>query len=452
MRTTMPNALNRRDFLKMLGAGTAASACLPLLESVGMAANGQFPTRFIVFFSANGTIRERWRPEGDANNWSFKSGDILEALNPFKSDLLVVEGVDMISARNGPGDGHQTGMGHMLTGIELLPGDIKGGCDSCPAAGFSSGPSVDQFIADKLYNGESFKSLDFAIQAGGPNNWSRMSYAGSDRPVDPQQNPHTAYERIFATVGQDKAKLERIRNRRQSVLDFVREDMTAIEKKVSGKDRERIEQHHTAIRELEQSLLTGNDQGLACEIPEKGQPFDANNADNFPAAGKAMMDMIVTAMACGMTRVATLQWSRSVSNIAHPWAGVPERHHDLSHKGDTDAPAVESIVKINRWYAEQFAYLIGRLKAIPEGNGTMLDNTVVIWCNELGRGNSHTRNDVPYVLAGKAGGYFKTGRYLVYGNDPHNNMLVSLCQSMGVNVNTFGNPNYCTGALSGLTG
>lgn len=446
----MFNPLNRRDFLKMIGAGAAASACLPLLESVGMAADGQFPTRLIVFFSANGTIPNRWRPEGDENNWAFKAGDILEPLTPYKDDLLLVEGVDMISARNGPGDGHQTGMGHMLTGIELLPGDTKGGCDTCPAAGFSSGPSVDQFIADKIHNGEPFKSLDFAIQAGGPNNWSRMSYAGPNRPIDPQQNPHTAYERIFSTIGDDKVKLERIRKRRQSVLDFTREEMRQIERKVSGADRIRLEQHHTAIRELEQSLLTGDAQGMACEVPEKGQPFDANKSENFPAAGKAMMDMIVTSMACGMTRVATLQWSRSVSNIAHPWATVTDRHHDLSHKGDNDAPAVDGLVKINRWYAQQFGYLLNKLKSIPEGNGTMLDNTVVIWCNELGKGNSHTRNDVPYVLAGKAGGYFKTGRYLTYNNDPHNNMLVSLCQAMGVQVNTFGNPNYCTGPLARL--
>ena len=448
----MLNAMQRRDFLKALGVGAASTAFLPLLETAGYANTRAFPTRFIVFFSANGTIPWRWKPEGTETSWTIKAGDILEALNPYKQDLIVAEGVDMISARNGPGDGHQTGMGHMLTGIELLPGDTKGGCDSCPAAGWSSGPSVDQFIANRIHQGEPFKSIEFGVQAGGPNNWSRMCYAGHNTPVDPQQNPHTAYERIFSAVGQDRAKLEQLRARRASVLDFVREDMRQVEQKVSGRDRQRIDQHHTSIRELEQRLMSGDMSGIACEVPAQGQRFDPNRAENYPLTGQTMMDMLVTAMACGMTRVGSIQWSRSVSNIALPWAGVTDRHHDLSHRSDNDTDAVEKLVAINRWYAEQFAYLLAKLKSIPEGDGTMLDNTVVLWCNELGKGNSHTRNDVPYILAGKAGGFFKTGRYLNYRTDPHNNLLVSLCQSMGVMVNTFGNPNYCTGALDRLRG
>ena len=157
-------------------------------------------------------------------------------------------------------------------------------------------------------------------------------------------------------------------------------------------------------------------------------------------------------LACDLTRVASIQWSTSVSNKVFSWLGISEGHHDLSHEGDTNGDAQSKLIQINTWYAEQFAYLVAALKAVPEGDGTMLDNTVILWCNELGIGNLHSRTDVPYVLAGGCGGYFKTGRHLQYDGENHNNLMVSLCNAMDVNVSTFGNPAYCTGPLSKLTG
>lgn len=444
--------MRRRDFIKALGGGAAALSFLPLLESQLAASGSAFPTRLVIFFSANGTVPDRWRPEGDEHNWTIKPGDILEPLAPYKDDLIIVEGVDMVSARYGPGDGHQTGMGHMLTGIELMPGDEKGGCETCPAAGFAGGPSVDQYIAQQVFDGEAFRSMEFGVQSGGPNTWSRMCSAGPGQPVEPQQNPHNAFDRLFGSLGQSEARREQLRQRRASVLDFVHQDMKSVQRKVSGNDAKRIDQHLSEIRDLEARLRTGDGQGISCTVPDRGEAFDPYNRDNYPAAGQAMMDMIVSSFACGLTRVASLQWDRSVSNILLPWSGAITRHHDLSHRGDEDVDAESELVKINRWYAQQFAYLVGRLKSVPEGDGTLLDHTVVVWCNELGKGNSHTRNNVPYVMAGGANGFFKTGRYLRYDNDPHNNFLVSLCQSMGVQTDTFGNPSYCTGPLQGLRG
>ena len=444
--------IKRRRFLGMLGAAGAGTAMLPLLESVGHTAPEAAPVRLIIFFSANGTIPDRWRPQGGETDWTIPDADILAPLKPYRDKLLILEGVDMQSAYNGPGDGHQRGMGHMLTGTEILPGGQKGGCDNCGAAGPLGGPSVDQFIAQKVHAAEAFRSLEFAVQAGGYNTWSRMCASGAGEVVDPEQNPHQSFDRIFGTLGASEARREQLRKRRKSVLDFVRQDIREVKAQVSAADRQRIDQHETAVREMEARLVTGDGEGVACEIPGKGDPFDASKHANFPAAGRAFMDQIVTAMACGLTRVASIQWGRSVHNISHPWIGVSDRHHSLSHEGDSNGSAVDKLVKINRWYSEQFAYLLGKLQAVPEGDGTMLDNTVVVWCNELGKGNSHTRKDVPYVLAGSAGGHFKTGRYLTYDRDPHNNLLVSLCQAMGVQTNTFGNPAYCTGPLKGLTG
>jgi hypothetical protein len=137
--------------------------------------------------------------------------------------------------------------------------------------------------------------------------------------------------------------------------------------------------------------------------------------------------------------------------VRFSWLDIDALHHDLSHRGDNDADAIDKLTRINRWYAEQLAYLIGRLQQIPEGDGTMLDNTLILWCNELAKGNVHGRTDAPYVLAGKAGGALQTGRFLRFdGNVPHNNLLLSLIHALGQADTSFGDPDWCTGPLTGL--
>jgi hypothetical protein len=142
-----------------------------------------------------------------------------------------------------------------------------------------------------------------------------------------------------------------------------------------------------------------------------------------------------------------------VSQVRFSWLGIPEGHHDLSHRSDTDADAVSKLTQINSWYAQQMAGLITRLKATPDANGgTLFDNTLVLWCNELGKGNTHSRQDAPYVLAGNAGGTLRTGRFVSYEGQglPHNNLLVSLLNAMDIPDTTFGKPDWCTGPLTGL--
>jgi hypothetical protein len=160
------------------------------------------------------------------------------------------------------------------------------------------------------------------------------------------------------------------------------------------------------------------------------------------------------ALACDITRVASIQWSRSVSQVRFTWLDTPinEAHHDLSHRSDDDTDAVAKLTRINTWYASQLAGLIARLKAIPEGNGTVFDNTLILWSNELAKGNTHSRVGAGYVLAGHAGGALRTGRYLDYTGQslPHNNLLVSLLNAMDVPDRSFGKTDWCTGPLSGL--
>jgi hypothetical protein len=167
--------------------------------------------------------------------------------------------------------------------------------------------------------------------------------------------------------------------------------------------------------------------------------------------GRVQTDLMVLALSCGLTRVATFMWANADSWQDFPRIRVNEEHHTLSHAGDSDSTARDKLIKINVWHSEQVAYLLGRLAAIPDGAGTLLDSTLVLWGNEIGIGNTHTHRDIPWVLAGSAGGYLKTGRFLSYGDQPHNNLLLSVCHAMGFDeTRSFGVPELCTGPLPGL--
>ena len=164
------------------------------------------------------------------------------------------------------------------------------------------------------------------------------------------------------------------------------------------------------------------------------------------------MDMLVHSLAADFTRVATFQITNSVGQPRMRWLGIDEGHHTLSHEPDSNEEAYEKLIKINTWYSEQVAYLTGKLAATPEpgGEGSLLDNTTIVWTNELGKGNSHTRNNIPFVLLGGGLG-FKTGQAIDFKRVPHNRLLMSVCEAMGAPVPAFGNPDFCSdGLLTGL--
>jgi hypothetical protein len=160
------------------------------------------------------------------------------------------------------------------------------------------------------------------------------------------------------------------------------------------------------------------------------------------------IDLLVAAMRCDVTRVGSIQFSDARNHVTFPFLDSRTDAHELSHNANDPLYRAETI-SIFSWYAEQFAYLLQKLKQTPEGSGTMLDNTLVFWCNEIAQGG-HTQNDMPFVLAGRAGGAIRTGRYLQYNGKPHNDLLVSILNAMDVKVSTFGNPNFCNGRLAGL--
>ncbi len=441
---------NRRQFLR--GAG-ALGLALPFLGSmqgrVGAAPIPR-PRRFVAMFTACGTIPSARDPMGSET--AFSLGEILKPLETHKSDLLLLDGIDMTSTTYGPGSGHQKGMGHLLTGTELLDGNFTGGGGA--TAGFAGGISIDQVIANRIGTQTRLPSLELAVQAFNNDVWSRMAYRSAGVSLPPINDPAAAFDRIFGGMVGDPAAATRLRAQRKSVLDGVKSHFATLNGKLSGDDRARLDAHLTAVRDVETRLDAVS--ASTCATPTRPGAIDLKAAASFPIIGKLHMDLLTLALACDVTRVATLQWSRATSPTVYSWLGsdMKESHHELSHAGDSDAVAKAKLVRINRWHAENLAYLLAAMKKVEEAPGeTLLDNTVIFWGNELAVGNTHSRKDCPFLLAGKAGGALKTGRWVKYpAGTPHNDLLVGLANAVGVtDLKTFGNPKYCTGPLPRLS-
>ncbi len=427
----------------LLGAAAALVGTSLLPRTVW--AGPTSPKRLVVIFTANGTIYPKWAPTGTETN--FTLSPILQPFAPFKDRMIVLDGINVEAARHGDGDDHMRGMGCMLTGMELLPGTTQGGAGT--PAGFSSGISIDQKIANAIGTTTTYKSLEFGAYVNSSDVWSRMCYAGSNQPLPPMEDPVKAYERLFSNSTLSPADLARLLKRRQTVLDGVQGTLKSLESRVGTDDRLRVQAHLESVQQIEKQLLS---QTAACIPPTQGSPLNLNDVANYPAVGKVQLDLIVNALACDLTRVASMQFSHSVSGMSFPWLGISDGHHDLSHMGDSDTAAEDKLVQINTWYSTQIAYLLGKMDAVLEGNGkTLLDNSLVVCVNELSKGNIHGHEPVPIVMFGGASGALKTGRYLKYAQpELAQNMLVSIANAMGVPMTTFGNPAYCTGPLANL--
>lgn len=413
---------------------------LPWLEALAQTATP--PKRLVLTFSPNGTVYESWLPTQDASGLTLST--VLAPLEPVKSKLLVVGHVDMKSAQFGPGDGHGRGIAHLWTGTEMWGSPIAG------SVWWAGGPSVDQVAADTLGLSTPFRSLELAVQPQGARVWDRMCYRGSAQPLPPLTDPAAVYAQLFSQDADPQLAALR-RARRRSVLDFVGGELKRLSSTVSAADRVRLDAHATSVREVERRL-DGVAQPLpSCQKPGAPAPVESTDPAQFSNLIRTQMDLLVLALTCDLTRVASLQLSSSTSAVLFSWLGVGVEHHELSHRPDADTLAKDQLTAIHRWYAEQMRYLLQKLDAVPERDGqTLLDHCLVAWGNELGRGNVHSHTDVPFVLAGGAGGAVRTGRLLDAQHRAHNDLMVSMLTAVGVNATSFGNPSYCAGALGGF--
>jgi hypothetical protein len=232
----------------------------------------------------------------------------------------------------------------------------------------------------------------------------------------------------------------------------LRGDLQTLSANVNAEDRRLLDEQATFVREMELELTSASAESVVHAVPEI-EPGIKEEAENMPRLSKLQIELMVNSFASDFARVATLQFTNSVGNARMKWIGVDESHHELSHNADDDQKSQDHLTRINKWYAEQVAYLAQRLAETPEpgGGGSMLDNTLIVWTNELGKGNSHTLDDIPFVMVGN-GLDFKMGRSMKFGKVSHNRLLMSLAHGFGHRIERFGNPDFCgDGALTQLT-
>lgn len=437
----MSRALSRRNVLK--GAGGLVLG-LPLLSSLRAHAEGLAPRRFLVFFHPNGVLPEKWFPTPGATEHDFTFSPSLAPLAPFRKDVLITRGIDLQCVALGPGEPHQKGMGALLTGWHLNPGTMVGGDGSL--AGWAMGQSIDQRIAQVIGTTTKVGSLLLGTRSKGGDVRHHLSYAGSDQPLPVIGDPTAAWNALFSELGEPSPEQERIRHRRASVLDAVRGQLRTLSNTLPPSERVQLDRHLTQVRDLEQRLAA-TINGEAC-APVQPPALAPDSETTMPDVAKWQIDLMVMALACDLTRVGTLQFSQAQNYISFPWIDSSHDGHALSHLGSSD-PSREQIAWRDAWYAERFAYLLQQLSAIPEGEGSLLDHTLIWWVNELGLGNTHSQKDMPFILAGNAAG-FRMGRYVQYAGASHSNLLLSILHGMGVDDGSFGNPDFQTGELSGL--
>jgi hypothetical protein len=535
--------ISRRSMLKgALGVGVA----LPWLEVMlprGLRAQTAAtpPKRFGVFFSPCGTIPENWRPTGlnpsvatpsatsPAISTNFTLSPILQPLAPYQQDIVVIRGVSMESTKTPPiANVHDQGMTHMLTGTALVKGPAGAGRANHFLDGSAGGPSIDQHIAQAIGGSTLLPSLELGVESTDTfleTLVTHMCYGNVDPsdpyhraiPIPPVDDPVQIYTRLFGTTQTGTPdQITRVLKNKQSVLDYVRGDYSQLMSKLGTEDKSKLDQHLTNIRGIEdrlsrllanpalnscpgvqtimpvsparQQCLRDQDLRTKTELAEQSPNFCLTN---FREIGKLQMDLMILALTCDLTRVASLQWSTAESTVIHEWLPLEytgtKEHHMMTHNespgvsltaskvDQTTAAVIRSdLTKVHNWYAQQFAYMVGQLKGTQEANGkSVLDNMLLFWTNELGIGGTHAYTNVPYVLAGGCGGALQTGRYIdFWGDDPtvpasallpydfgnlygrgaaHNKMFVSFMNMLDVpNDGTFGMPAF-SGPLPGLT-
>jgi hypothetical protein len=430
------NPIDRRCFLKQLGISTTALPFLMGLPSLGLAGTSGRRQRLIVLFTPNGTIPPAFWPDEDGADFQLK--EILSPLQSFQDRMLVLNGV--CNKVRGDGDNHMRGMSCLLTGTELYPGNVQGG--SHTPAGWASGISIDQELKNHFQSLEAtrtrFGSLEFGVGVTDrADPWTRMSYAGANQPVAPISDPYQMYRKLYGQL-RDKESL-------QSILDDVRDDLKRVRGLVCPEDRALLEQHAALVRQMEQELENANREPLRVPPPELREGVVDRN-DNVPRLSRMQIDLLVNSFVNDVARVATLQYTKSVGQARMNWLDIDDNHHTLSHEPDKNAEAQEKLVKINRWFAGELAHLAEKLASTPEPgtDDSLLDHTLIVWTNELGKGNSHTLNNIPFVLLG-GGCDFTMGRLIKFNQVAHNRLHLALAHAVGHRLETFGKPELCEG-------
>jgi hypothetical protein len=444
--------LSRRTVLKGLGV----SVGLPFLEAMRpgplLAAprdQKSTPLRMAFAYVPNGVYMPDWTPR--SLGASFELPAILAPLEPVKNDILVVSGLTLNPARalgDGGGD-HARAMASFLTGRHPRKTD---------GADLQAGVSVDQAAALSVGHKTRFPSLELGCEPGKSAGecdhgyscayQSNLSWRSETTPVAKQVNPRLVFDRLFGGPPATDRKSDPAQGDRhtKSILDFVGEDARQLKDRLGAADRRKLDEYLTGVRELERRIGRARpavDLGVAKYPRPLGIPADIEEHLRL------MADLLVLAFQCDLSRIATFVFANDGSNRSYRAIGVSDGHHDISHHGGDHAKH-EKIQKINHFHVAQLAYLLAKLKSVSEGEGTLLDHCMIVYGSGISDGNSHSHDDLPILMAGKANGTIKTGRHIRFPNEtPLTNLYVSMLNRMEVPTTRFGDS---TGELPALEG
>ena len=399
----LDNNIPRRSFLKGLGvAGAIVRVGLPPLAAMfnsngtayaspsaaGRAAESTIESRFVLWFNGNGIPERYWIPAETGTG--YRMTPCLSPLSPFRDDIHVISGLDNDIARvPGPGNDHHRSMSGLLSGT---PFTGRG----------AGGPSIDQQIAGKLGGQSRFRSLQIGVcpESHGDSIQRNMSWAGPDRALPPEMIPRHLFDRLFGV--KDPAWV----NRKTSVLDSVRQSASDMRTRLGHEDQVRLDEYLSSVRDLERAVATPPPEYSGVEEPEVG-----GDKRDWPRVAKLQSDLLAHAFASGQTRVASYMLTKCQSLTRLPWLGYTTlRHHDYTHN-EADGPRGQRVLRdICRWHVEEFAYLLGKLKSIPEGDGTLLDHCCLLYIHEHAEANAHKNNGLAAIVAGHAGN-LKTGAH-----------------------------------------
>jgi len=424
--------LGRRRFLQLSGLGAALVSPI-IRDRLAFGANAQ-PKRVIFIVSGLGHERSAWGAKGTETNFAFN--EILQLLNRYKSKMILTKGLDMKFGSNvDPG-------AHPKQRCILTNAPSQYGGDDNKAT--AEGPSIDQIIATAWAGLTKFRSLELGYGGGGRSVFLSPCYSGPKTRVELEVDPRAAFNRLFAGVNPsgtptiDPIDVKRA-GIKKSVLDAVVSDLSSLQKELSGGEKAKLDAHLTGIRSLEAQLASAQigPRGGCFLPPSFDKLQDALFGQNF----KAHVDLVASAIACDLTRVFALQWGQEGQNQSHPdFKGSMNNQnidpHLASHKEANYT--VEDFIRVSKIKATNVLALCDALSAIQEGAGTALDNTVIVWTSGNADG-SHAGDDLPFVIIGNSGGYFKSGRYVTYTKQNHAHALLNVAEAVGVTVSSFGN-------------
>jgi hypothetical protein len=429
-----PFRLSRRTLLRGLGAAVALPALEAMLNSHGTAwADGQpIPRRLCTWFFGNGVVLNRWTPAATGGSWQLS--EALQPLQPVKDYVTVVSGCNVKTPNL---RGHHNGVAALMSGYPFIP--LPPG-----TASYSSkfgGPSIDQVAADIIGAGSTFPSIQVAVskrvtKGEGPT-LQYISHKGPDAPLPPDFSPAALYNRLFGSF-EPKDPLDPTDAMRVNVLDAVKQDAARLHKKLGSSDRARLDAHLTSLSEVRgQILALPPVYTSACVKPE---PVTQTNVDSggvepMEAVAKAMSDLIALAWACDLTRVASFQFSGSVGHSAYPMVGVGDNHHTISH----ETSRLDDLHTCAVFFVKNFSYLLQKLKALPEGQGNVLDNSVLLMTSDVSEGWTHSITDYPILVAGRGGGMLRYPgiHYRASGRNT-SDVLLSVMQAAGTGVTSVG--------------